>query len=166
MGVQETRYRVTGMDCAACAAKVETAVSRLPGVEHVSVSATAGMMRIGHAEDAALLPAIKAQLSKLGYGVFPADKGKAGVDTQSRPHYHNHDHGHDHDHDHASDHGSAGGHAHAETAGDGQGAWWQSKKGVLTIGCGLALGLAYGVGRLYPPVEWWAFLAALAIGLL
>ena len=37
---------------------------------------------------------------------------------------------------------------------------------MLTIGCGLALGLAYGVGRLYPPVDWWAFLAALAVGLL
>jgi Cd2+/Zn2+-exporting ATPase len=27
MDVRETRYRVTGMDCAACAAKIETAVS-------------------------------------------------------------------------------------------------------------------------------------------
>lgn len=37
---------------------------------------------------------------------------------------------------------------------------------MLTIGSGLALAVAYGIGRLYPPVEWWAFLAALCVGLL
>ncbi|RAZ87027.1 cadmium-translocating P-type ATPase [Mesorhizobium hawassense] len=165
MDVKETRYRVTGMDCAACAAKIETAVSRLPGVANVSVSATAGMMRVGHADDAALLPAMKAQLGKLGYGIFPADGDR--VAAKSPTHDRNdHDHG-DHAHDHHDhDHGDTGSHAHADEAGDGQGAWWQTRKGMLTIGCGLALGVAYGIGRLYPPVEWWAFLAALAVGLL
>lgn len=42
MTAVQTRYRVTGMDCGACAAKVEVAVRRLPEVESVSVSATAG----------------------------------------------------------------------------------------------------------------------------
>ncbi|SFO66594.1 Cd2+/Zn2+-exporting ATPase [Mesorhizobium sp. NFR06] len=154
MDIRETRYRVTGMDCAACAAKVETAVSRLAGVERVSVSATAGSMRIGHAADATLLPAMKTQLGKLGYGVFPADGEKLGTKGRGRAH--------DRDHDH--DRGQADIHAHA--AGDGQGAWWGKRKGMLTIGCGVALGLAYGIGRLYPPIEWWAFLAALSVGLL
>ena len=45
----QTRYRVTGMDCAACAAKIETAVRRMPGVEDVTVSATAGSMTLRHA---------------------------------------------------------------------------------------------------------------------
>ena len=160
MDVTETRYRVTGMDCAACAAKIETAVSRLPGVQNVSVSATAGTMRLSHAEDVSLLPAIKAQLKKLGYGVFPADGEKPGA--ESRAPAHDHAHGHDHDHDH----GKAGSHGHSHGAADGQGAWWLTRKGMLTIGCGVALGLAYGIGRLYPPVEWWAFLAALCVGLL
>jgi len=159
MDVKETRYRVTGMDCAACAAKIETAVSRLPGVADVSVSATAGMMRVAHADEAVLFPAMRTRLGKLGYGVFPADEDKAGGKNPA----HDHDHSeHDHDHDHAQ----AGTHAHAYEAGDGQGAWWQTRKGILTIGCGLALGLAYGIGRLYPPLEWWAFVAALAVGLL
>ncbi|WP_217577775.1 cation transporter, partial [Mesorhizobium sp. GbtcB19] len=158
MDVRETRYRVTGMDCAACAAKIGTAVSRLPGVGRVSASAAAGMMRVGHADEAALLPAMKAQLGKLGYGVLPADADEAGA-------YPVHDHDH-HDHDHDQDHGQAGTHAHADDGSEGQGAWWRTKKGMLTIGCGLALGLAYGIGRLYPPIEWWAFVAALAVGLL
>ncbi|WP_292234091.1 heavy metal translocating P-type ATPase [Mesorhizobium sp.] len=154
MDVKETRYRVTGMDCAACAAKIETAVSRLPGVARVSVSATAGMMRVAHAGEAAFLPAMKTQLGRLGYGVFPADRDKLGADDRGR----------DRDHRHDRDHGQADAHSHG--AGDGQGAWWSTRKGMLTIGCGLALGVAYGIGRLYPPVEWWAFLAALAVGLL
>jgi Cd2+/Zn2+-exporting ATPase len=147
MGVQETRYRVTGMDCAACAAKVETAVGRLEGVERVSVSATAGTMKVAHAGDAASLPAIRVQLARLGYGVSPFEDADAPAHRQDHDHEHEHADGHDH-------------------AGDGQGAWWQTRKGMLTIGCGLALGLAYGIGRLYPPVEWWVFLAALAVGLL
>ncbi|MBN9548182.1 MAG: cadmium-translocating P-type ATPase [Alphaproteobacteria bacterium] len=158
MDVKETRYRVTGMDCAACAAKIETAVSRLPGVAKVSVSATAGMMRVAHSDEAVLFPAMKTQLGKLGYGVFPADGDKEGAKGPG----HDHDHEHGHDHDHAR----AGTHAHADEGGEGQGAWWRTRKGMLTIGCGLALGLAYGIGRLYPPIEWWAFVAALAVGLL
>ena len=31
-----TRYRVGGMDCASCAAKIDTALRRLPGVEDVA----------------------------------------------------------------------------------------------------------------------------------
>ena len=47
----------------------------------------------------------------------------------------------------------------------GSGRWWQSKKAKLTIGCGLALAAAYIAGRLVPGIEHWAFLAALAVGL-
>ena len=44
----QIRYRVEGMDCAGCAAKIDTAVRRLPGIEEVSVSATAGAMTVRH----------------------------------------------------------------------------------------------------------------------
>ena len=40
------RYRVEGMDCASCAAKIETALARLEGVDGVAVSATAGTLRL------------------------------------------------------------------------------------------------------------------------
>ncbi|MFG3650745.1 cation transporter, partial [Klebsiella pneumoniae] len=45
---QQMRYRVDGMDCASCAAKIDTAVRRLKGVEDVSVSVTAGTMTVKH----------------------------------------------------------------------------------------------------------------------
>jgi copper chaperone CopZ len=40
------RYRVSGMDCAACAQKINLAVRRVSGVADVSVSAQAGTMTV------------------------------------------------------------------------------------------------------------------------
>lgn len=50
----QTRFRVEGMDCASCAAKIDTAVRRLPGVADISVSVTAGTMTVKHDESADL----------------------------------------------------------------------------------------------------------------
>lgn len=44
----QAKYRVGGMDCASCASKIDTAVRRLPGVEDVAVSVTAGTMTVSH----------------------------------------------------------------------------------------------------------------------
>ncbi|MGO4831554.1 cation transporter, partial [Rhizobiaceae sp. 2RAB30] len=41
---QKTRFRVDGMDCASCAAKIDKATRRTSGVSEVSVSVTAGTM--------------------------------------------------------------------------------------------------------------------------
>ncbi|WP_429939716.1 heavy-metal-associated domain-containing protein, partial [Brucella melitensis] len=40
--MNQISFRVDGMDCASCAAKIDTAVRRVKGVEDVSVSVTAG----------------------------------------------------------------------------------------------------------------------------
>src|SRR5262245_53644803 len=121
MTAVETRYRVTGMDCAACATKIETAVSRMPGVERVSVSSTAGGMTIRHATGAVPLPDMKAQLAKLGYGVFPVDREKLNDRRMPETHDDLDDRAHDH---------AGGEHSHFE--GDGQQSWWQTRKGMLT----------------------------------
>ena len=39
-----SRFRVEGMDCAACGTKVETAVRRIAGVNDVSVAVNAGVL--------------------------------------------------------------------------------------------------------------------------
>ncbi|WP_029032221.1 heavy metal translocating P-type ATPase [Salinarimonas rosea] len=63
------RYRVEGMDCASCAAKIETALARLEGVDGVAVSATAGTLRLraqpGVRGDA------EAAVRALGFGIAP-----------------------------------------------------------------------------------------------
>ncbi|WP_425475462.1 cation transporter [Mesorhizobium quangtriensis] len=45
---QKTRFRIEGMDCAACAAKIDKVARGAPGVREVSVSATAGTMLLEH----------------------------------------------------------------------------------------------------------------------
>ena len=62
----ESRYRVSGMDCAGCGRKIDTALRRLPGVEDVSVAVQTGALRVRHGgglTDEAVLQ----QLRNLGY---------------------------------------------------------------------------------------------------
>ncbi len=63
-----TRYRVDGMDCAACAAKIDTAVRRVPGVVDVSVSVSAATMVVHH-DAAGVLGDVERQVTRLGYGL-------------------------------------------------------------------------------------------------
>lgn len=190
----QARYRVGGMDCAACATKIDTAVRRVPGVEDVSVSVTAGTMTVRH-DGSSDLKAIEKRVTGLGYSVAPltgkapARESKTGHDHAHHDHDHGHDHGHDHDHDghehhdhdhhdhdhegHAHDHA---GHDHSHSAeeveglhghdhGPITGPWWQSKKGRLTILSGLALVAAYVLGHLVPSIAPYAFIVAMLVGL-
>ena len=59
------QYHVTGMNCAACSARVEKAVSKVPGVTTCSVSLLTNSMGVeGTAESSAVIEAVKAA----GYG--------------------------------------------------------------------------------------------------
>ncbi|MDR6667628.1 heavy metal translocating P-type ATPase [Rhizobium sp. 1399] len=190
----QARYRVGGMDCAACATKIDTAVRRVPGVEDVSVSVTAGTMTVRH-DGSSDLKAIEKRVTGLGYSVAPLT-GKAPARESKTGHdhaHHDHDHGHDHDHDHdhdghehhdhdhhdhdheGHDHDHAG-HDHSHSAeeveglhghdhGPMTGPWWQSKKGRLTILSGLALVAAYVLGHLVPSIAPYAFIVAMLVGL-
>ncbi|XAZ23070.1 cadmium-translocating P-type ATPase [Sinorhizobium sp. B11] len=181
----QARYRVGGMDCAACATKIDMAVRRVPGVEDVSVSVTAGTMTVRH-DGSSDLKAIEKKVTGLGYSVAPLT-GKAPARESKPAHdhaHHDHDHGHSHDrhghehdeHDHEGhDHNHADhGHSHDAPEVEGlhghdhgpmSGPWWQSKKGRLTILSGLALVVAYVVGHLVPSVAPYAFIIAMLVGL-
>lgn len=105
----KTRFRIDGMDCAACAAKIEKVARSASGVRDVSVSATAGTMLLEH-DASANLDSIVAGVDRLGYkvlGIAPAGvtgKAERRVASESRGHssepdrdHLNHDHGgHDH----------------------------------------------------------------------
>ena len=68
------QYIVTGMSCAACQARVEKAVSQVPGVDSCSVSLLTNTMGVeGSAEERLILQAVE----KAGYGARPKDAGKA-----------------------------------------------------------------------------------------
>jgi Cd2+/Zn2+-exporting ATPase len=107
-----TRFRVEGMDCAACATKIDTAVRRIGGVQDVSVSVVRGTMTVQHAATVDL-EAISQKVTSLGYRTAalppkPAVGAPASTEVEDNHSGHDHSHaGHDHsDHDHAEhDHG-------------------------------------------------------------
>ncbi|QIH74597.1 cadmium-translocating P-type ATPase [Brevundimonas mediterranea] len=126
------------MDCAGCGRKIDTAVRQLPGVEDVSVTVPTGALRVRHGGEVTD-QAVLGQLRSLGYdGEALTPSGSAGPA--------------------AGDPGNAVGREDARP-------WWWTGKARLTALCGLALLTAYGVGTLFPSVELYAFLAALAVGL-
>jgi len=144
------RYRVGGMDCASCAAKIDTAVRGMAGVEDVSVSVAAGTMTLRH-DGSGDLSAIERKVKGLGYSLAalaerastPAARDHAGCC------------GHDH--------GPAEPHGHEEA--DRGLPWWRGGKGRLTILSGAALLLAYLIGHLVPAIAPYAFIVAMLVGL-
>lgn len=180
----QTKYRVGGMDCAACASKIDTAVRRVPGVTDVSVSVVAGTMTVKH--DGSDLSVIERRVTGLGYSVAlfggaadttAQEAGRGEIDDHAAccDAHHDHDHGdheghgHHHEHNRAHEH-----HQHPAVEVEGlhghddapmTGPWWQSKKGQLTIFSGVALVAAYVVGHLVPVVASYAFVVAMLVGL-
>ncbi|MBS7537675.1 heavy metal translocating P-type ATPase [Ancylobacter lacus] len=203
---EKLRYRIEGMDCASCAAKIDTAVRRIEGVAEVSVSVAAGTMTVR--QEGADLALLERRVTGLGYRIVPlpargaAAAAPAPVSGAGHPHghdhEHDHDHGHahgsgscgcghdhDHDHDHGHDHGhrhpsdhgrkalAAGGNPSAAAAGlhghehgFEEGPWWRTGKARLTLACGAALVVAYGIGRFWPGADLYVFTAAMLVGLI
>lgn len=127
----ESRYKVSGMDCASCGRKIDTAIRRLPGVEDVSVSVQNGAMKVQHAGDLADASVLK-QLRNLGY------RGEPLVGKEPTT---------------------------PVTIAETKTPWWWTGKARFTGLCALALLVAYGLGTVFPSIERYAFLAALAVGL-
>ena len=148
----QTRYRVDGMDCAGCATKIDAAVRRMPGVGDVAVSVTAGTMTVRHCETSDL-GAIEKKVTGLGYQVTPLKDGSLAPDNSTAQR----------DQVDEASHKSEGVHGHDH--GPTTGAWWQSKKGRLTLACGGALMAAFAIGKLAPSISAYAYLAAMLIGL-
>ena len=70
------QFNVTGMSCAACSARVEKAVKKVPGVTSCSVSLLTNSMGVeGTASDAAVIRAVQ----DAGYGASPKKAGTASA---------------------------------------------------------------------------------------
>jgi Cd2+/Zn2+-exporting ATPase len=170
------KFKITGMDCASCARKIEVAVARIDGASDVKVGLTSETLTVTLAtlERAA---EVTATVKSLGYAVAPLGASVAPV--AKAPHSHDHDHGscnghhhdHDHSHDHDHDHGqpavaavaaaapSAADHAKPEEA-----RWWQSAKGRLVLISGALIAAAYVATQFIPGISYYVFLAAGAVG--
>ncbi len=152
------RFRVEGMDCASCAAKIETALRRMPGVEGARVSFSTETLTVD--VDLALASASKIarQVTALGFRPRAITSDAAAVSTGVG----------------GSDHGDSGheeaGHTHVDghkrsRRGDGpaEGSWWQDTKTRITIVAGVFVGAAYVVSLAMPERASWIFIAATAL---
>jgi Zn2+/Cd2+-exporting ATPase len=188
---RETRFRVEGMDCASCAAKIDTAVRRIPAVADVSVSVVAGTMTVTHGPEVDL-DGVARKLGSLGYKATPLSRTRelAVAGDVNAGHVHGPDCGNDHhDRSHAEDdHAREGGRhrtdeadpsakrltersddalhgMHGHDHGPTDGPWWSTSKARLTIVCGVAFAVAFGLSQLLPQTQPWGFIIAMAVGL-
>lgn len=159
---QSLEFTVTGMDCGACAAKVERAVTRLPGVLRADVALMSERLRLDLAAGGVDAAAIAAAVRAIGFGVEP---------VTARPDAHPHSH---------ADAGCCGGHAHG--AADhhdhpaGQAAavaapqaqvtpWYRTSKGQHLLVTGALLAAAWASKlAVADAVAYWVFVVACVLG--
>ena len=149
----ETRsWRISGMDCPSCVAKIEKAVCRVPGVREVSVNLMAETLtaRLGPGGDPAT---VARTVAGLGYAVVPGTLPAPAVSRM-----HDHDHAHDHGHNHAE----AGGHVHAHGDEDDEAdtSWWRAGKATLVWLLAGLVAAAWLGASLFPAEAYWIFAAA------
>ncbi len=151
-------WRVTGMDCGSCAAKVRGAVERLPGVEDVDVALMAERLRLTLDETRTSPERIEKAVRGVGFGIAPkgarpekpeggfvlpdgafADTAAAKPDSRQEE---------------------------EEAAEDGPTSWINTSKGRLVLGTGALLAAAWA-SRLFFPAEiaHWAFVLATLVGI-
>jgi Cd2+/Zn2+-exporting ATPase len=161
----DTRFRVQGMDCAACATKVEAATRRVSGVEEVSVSVTAETMTVRHKPDADIAQILK-KVGDVGYGASVLGPKAAAKPPAVKQVEHEDRFGHDHaGHDHDAEHADklAGLHGNDDSLEGGP--WWATEKARLTLLCGAAVAAAFVVSWFFPDYDFWLFTAAMLVGL-
>ena len=137
------KFKITGMDCASCAQKIETAVSRIQGASGVKVGVTSESLTVTLAEPDRAAE-VTAAVKSLGYGIG-SDGASSGIKAR-------HDHG-------EQAHG-----AHDDHAKPIEGKWWQSAKGWLVLISGGLIALAYLTTQIAPQASFYAFLAACVAG--
>ena len=150
-------WRVTGMDCGTCAAKVRGAVERLPGVEDVDVALMAERLRLRLDESQSSPERIEKAVRGVGFGIAPKgarpEKPKGGfvLPEGAVP--------------------GAGEVPEPEDQDEAQPedasalSWYQTSKGRLVLGTGALLAMAWA-SRLVLPAEiaHWAFVLATVVG--
>jgi Zn2+/Cd2+-exporting ATPase len=128
------KMRVAGMDCGACALKIENALKRLPGVSDINVNYGAETLTLTLDEDRTPRTAIEDRIRALGYLPRPL----AGDSRRISRHTEHDD--------------PAGGRA------------WLTTKGRLAAAAGAPLALAFVVGEAVPALSFPAYLVAAVIG--
>jgi Cd2+/Zn2+-exporting ATPase len=130
------KMRVEGMDCSACALKIENALKRLRGVSDVSVNYSTETLTLRIDQDRISLGAVEQQIRTLGYAPRVLD-GRGGGATK------------------------AGEDPNQRSAGS----WWRTPKGKRVAAVGAMLVGAAVVSGWDPSLSYWAYLVAALVGL-
>ena len=156
--IRQHEWRVTGMDCGSCAAKVRGAVERLPGVAGVDVALMTERLRLTLDEGETLPAQVEKAVRAIGFGIAP--KGAASERPEGGfvlpdgafPDTTQEDDVHDE--------------TVAQPAEPVPASWYQTSKGHLVIGTGALLAVA-AASHLFLPthISKWAFVLATLLGL-
>lgn len=80
--MKKEKYAVTGMTCSACSSHVEKSVSKLQGVDEVSVNLLTNSMQVAYDEGACNIQMITEAVENAGYGAsLMSAENTAGNDT-------------------------------------------------------------------------------------
>lgn len=131
------KMRVEGMDCSACAIKIENALKRLPGVADINVNYATETLALRLDEDRTSRTTVEDKIKALGYSPKP-------LATKTRGY--SHSHGEDDELD------------------DRQ--WWRTRKGRLTFALAALLGLAFLIATVAPNLAPWVYGGAAIVGLI
>ena len=156
-------FLVEGMDCADCARKVESAVTRLPGVTSSKVNFSTQKLSVGFNPDKTKLEDFGRIIEPLGYKVRPI-AGK--IVNPSKLEHDNHADNHEDDHskpDVATTDSSHHDHDHSDP-GDQNIAWFNTRQGRLVVSSGVLLVIAYVLGFVAPQITVYGYIAATLIG--
>ncbi len=137
------RFDLTGMDCAACGAKIEKAVSRISGASKVTVGMQTESLTV-NLETPEKAVEVTEAVKKLGYGI----RQKVSKPLSAEAVGHTSDDGQDHS-------------GHGEPI---DGPWWKSQRGLFVLLTGFMIGLAYAAQYALPSISYWLFLLAAIVG--
>lgn len=79
------KFRLEGMHCSACSARIEKVISKMPEVEKVSVSLASGMAvirlreNVSKEERSRLIESMAGKIENLGFRVFHIDNSVSAV---------------------------------------------------------------------------------------
>lgn len=80
LDLDSVRYRVTGMDCPSCAARIEGAARKITGVAEVKISIASQIMTLRVDDAEARLPEVERAVTALGYRLDRLDAPSPGAD--------------------------------------------------------------------------------------
>ncbi|WP_431269256.1 heavy metal translocating P-type ATPase [Dankookia sp. P2] len=159
-GGEALAWRLEGMDCASCVAKVEGALARMPGVSAVEANLMGERLtlRLDRSAGPEATPeTVERRLAAIGHPATRLAPPGAPATHRAREAA-----------SEAHARGEAFLHAHGDEdddeAAEGR-RWWQTAKGRLVLGLGALVAAAWGLSHLLPREAYWIYLAATLVAL-